>query len=197
MEKMIDLIPFLEGIVEENTEYYKSDFEYDERRLQAAMLEPSQENRTFLWLSRPCGTLCVLEREAFIRESTAHIAWTHYDYDAEHIRAYRVIVAPGREGAFALGKIQPLHYGEQVERVKRGAVHAETVELALADGTTLELPYKAYSGYSHSFTTIHGRIEHITYKPGDEAELNRILQMERITSAVRRRLPRKRKAAAR
>lgn len=74
MEKMIDLIPFLEGIVEENTEYYKSDFEYDERRLQAAMLEPSQENRTFLWLSRPCGTLCVLEREAFIRESTAHIA---------------------------------------------------------------------------------------------------------------------------
>ncbi len=197
MEKMIDLIPFLEGIVEENTEYYKSDFEYDERRLQAAMLEPSQENRTFLWLSRPCGTLCVLEREAFIRESTAHIAWTHYDYDAEHIRAYRVIVAPGRKGAFALGKIQPLHYGEQVERVKRGAVHAETVELALADGTTLELPYKAYSGYSHSFTAIHGRIERITYKPGDEADLNRILQMERITSAVRRRLPRKRKQAAR
>ena len=47
MEKMIDLIPFLEGIVEENTEYYKSDFEYDERRLQAAMLEPARKTARF------------------------------------------------------------------------------------------------------------------------------------------------------
>ena len=127
MEKKIDIIPFLAGIVEENTQHYQSDFAYDEKRLQAAMLEISQEDRTFLWMSRPCGTLCVPEREAFIKESTAHIAWTHYDYDAEHIKAYRVIVEPGREGASVLGQVKPLRYGEQVERVKRNAVHAEMV----------------------------------------------------------------------
>lgn len=63
MEKKIDIIPFLEGIVAENTHHYQSDFEHDQLCLQEATLEVSQENRTFLWLSRPCGTLCVPERD--------------------------------------------------------------------------------------------------------------------------------------
>jgi len=197
MEKKIDIIPFLAGIVEENTHSYQSDFAYDERRLQAAMLEPSQENRTFLWMSRPCGTLCVPEREAFIKESTAHITWTHYDYDAEHIKAYRVIVAPGREGAFVLGQVKPLRYGEQVERVKQNALPAELVELTFADGTELEMPYAVYSGSFHGLVSTHGRIERIHYKPGNEAELIHVLQKERVTSAVRRRPPRKKKPATR
>lgn len=197
MEKKIDIIPFLAGIVEENTQHYQSDFAYDEKRLQAAMLEISQEDRTFLWMSRPCGTLCVPEREAFIKESTAHIAWTHYDYDAEHIKAYRVIVEPGREGASVLGQVKPLRYGEQVERVKRNAVHAEMVELTFADGTELELPYAAYSGHFHSLINDHGRIERIHYKPGNELELGCVLQKERIASAVRKRTPRKKKPAVR
>lgn len=197
MEKKIDIIPFLAGIVEENTQHYQSDFAYDEKRLQAAMLEISQEDRTFLWMSRPCGTLCVPEREAFIKESTAHIAWTHYDYDAEHIKAYRVIVEPGRAGASVLGQVKPLRYGEQVERVKRNAVHAEMVELTFADGTELELPYAAYSGHFHSLINDHGRIERIHYKPGNELELDCVLQKERIASAVRKRTPRKKKPAVR
>ena len=197
MEKKIDIIPFLAGIVEENTQHYQSDFAYDEKRLQAAMLEISQEDRTFLWMSRPCGTLCVPEREAFIKESTAHIAWTHYDYDAEHIKAYRVIVEPGREGASVLGQVKPLRYGEQVERVKRNAIHAEMVELTFADGTELELPYAAYSGHFHSLINDHGRIERIHYKPGNELELGCVLQKERIASAVRKRTPRKKKPAVR
>ena len=197
MEKKIDIIPFLAGIVEENTQHYQSDFAYDEKRLQAAMLEISQEDRTFLWMSRPCGTLCVPEREAFIKESTAHIAWTHYDYDAEHIKAYRVIVEPGREGAFVLGQVKPLRYGEQVERVKQNAIHAEMVELTFADGTELELPYAAYSGHFHSLINDHGRIERIHYKPGNELELDCVLQKERIASAVRKRTPRKKKPATR
>ena len=197
MEKKIDIIPFLAGIVEENTQHYQSDFAYDEKRLQAAMLEISQEDRTFLWMSRPCGTLCVPEREAFIKESTAHIAWTHYDYDAEHIKAYRVIVEPGREGASVLGQVKPLRYGEQVERVKQNAIHAEMVELTFADGTELELPYAAYSGHFHSLINDHGRIERIHYKPGNELELGCVLQKERIASAVRKRTPRKKKPAVR
>ena len=89
MEKKADIIPFLEGIVEENTRSYQSDLKLDERILQAAMLEVRQENRTFLWMSRPCGTRCLLEREVFLRETSAHITWTHYDYDAEYIKIYQ------------------------------------------------------------------------------------------------------------
>lgn len=195
MEKKIDIIPFLHGIVEENTHHYQSDFQHDKEYLQKAVLEIGQENRTFLWMSRPCGTLCVPEREAFIKESTAHITWTHYDYDAEHIKAYRVIVFPGYVGAFVLGKIQSLHYGEQVERVKRNAIHAELVELAFSDGTELEVPYAVYPGHFCGLIAEHGRIVRIHYKPGNEAELARVLQTERMIPTVKKRTTRKKKLA--
>ena len=133
MEKKVDIIPFLEGIVEENTVSYQSDLKYDERILQAAMLEVRQEDRTFLWMSRPCGTRCLLEREVFLRETNAHTTWTHYDYDAEHIKAFRVIVAPGRPGAFVLGKIQPLNYGEEVQREMKTPLHVEAAVLPFHD----------------------------------------------------------------
>ncbi len=199
MEKKIDIIPFLEGIVEENTHSYQSDFAYDKERLQAAMLEPSQENRTFLWMSRPCGTYCFLERETFIKETPAHITWTHNDYIAEagNIKAYRVIVAPGYSGAFVLGTVKPLNYGEQVQRVMRNAVHVQLVRLVFEDGFSSDFPYEQYSRQYRGLIATHGKIETIHYKPENETELRGILQAERMISAVKKRPPRKKKPPTR
>lgn len=199
MEKKIDIIPFLQGVVEENTHHYQSDFNDDEKRLQAAMLEVHQEDRTFLWMSRPCGTYCVLEREAFIEESSAHTIWTNTDYvrQAKEIEAYRVIVAPGSPGSFVLGKIQPLNYGEQVQRVLRNAIHAKTVDVTFEDGAALTMPYQEYSEQFGRLYATHGKIERIYYKPESEAELNSILRAERMIPAVRKQTPRKKKPAAR
>lgn len=90
MEKKADIIPILEGIVEENTKSYRSDFTLDAERLTAAMLEPVPENRVFLWMSRPCGTWLFWEREVFLKDTRAHITWTHPDYiaQADRIKAY-------------------------------------------------------------------------------------------------------------
>ena len=199
MEKKIDIIPFLEGIVEENTQHYQEDFARDEKRLQAAMLEMYQEDRTFLWMSRPCGTWCVLEREAFLQETQAHAIWTGADYiaEADKIKAYRVIVAPGYPGAFVLGKVQPLNYGEQVQRVMRNAVHVQLVSLVFEDGFSSDLPYEQYSQQFRGLIAAHGKIETIHYKPENEAELCGILQAERMIPAVRKRTPRKKKPATR
>lgn len=187
MEKKIDIIPFLEGIVEKNTRSYQSDFSYDEKRLQAAMLEVRQEDRTFLWLSRPCGTNCVLEREAFLRETGAHSIWTHYEYDAEHIKAFRIIVAPGRIGSFVLGKVQPLDYWEQVQRIKQNAIHVQTMDVVFEDGASITMLYRDYSQHFRSLLSAHGKIERIRYQPENEAELACILQTERMISAAKKR----------
>lgn len=199
MEKKIDIIPFLEGIVEKNTQNYQSDFTHDEERLQAAMLETYQEDRTFLWMSRPCGTWCLLERETFLQETPAHTIWTNADYiaEADKIKAYRVIVAPGYPGAFVLGKVQPINYGEQVQRVMRNAVHVQLVSLVFEDGFSSDLPYEQYSRQFRGLIAAHGKIETIHYKPENEAELRGILQTERMIPAVRKRTPRKKKPATR
>ena len=199
MEKKIDIIPFLAGIVEENTHSYQSDFAHDERRLQAAMLEMYQENRTFLWMSRPCGTYCVLEREAFIKDTPAHIVWTYGDYvaEADKIKAYRVIVAPGYKGAFVLGAVKPLNYGEQVQRVMRNAIPAQSVEITFEDGEARTVPVDVYSTQFGRLAAEHGKATKIYYRPENEAELANILQTERMISAVRNKRPQKRKPPAR
>ena len=53
------------------------------------------------------------------------------------------------------------------------------------------------TGHFHSLINDHGRIERIHYKPGNELELDCVLQKERIASAVRKRTPRKKKPAVR
>ena len=199
MEKKIDLIPFLDGIVEKNTQHYQEDFARDEERLQAAMLETYQEDRTFLWMSRPCGTWCLLEREVFLRETPAHTIWTGTDYiaEADKIKAYRIIVAPGYPGAFVLGKVQPLNYGEQVQRVMRNAVHVQLVSLVFEDGFSSDLPHEQYSRQFRGLIAAHGKIETIHYKPENEAELRGILQTERMIPAAKKRAPRRKKPATR
>ena len=197
MEKKVDIIPFLEGVVEENTVSYQSDLKYDERILQTAMLETYQEDRTFLWMSRPCGTRCLLEREVFLRETRAHTTWTHYDYDAEHIKAFRVIVAPGRPGALVLGRIQPLNYGEQVQRVKQNALHVQTVKMTFEDKTVFTVPFTEYPSQYRSLSVTHGKVESIYYAPENEAELSCVLQAERAISAAKKRTRRPRKPQTR
>lgn len=193
MEKMIDIIRFLAGIVEENTHSYQSDFDYDRKRLQDAEWEPSQENRTFLWMSRPCGTHCVLESEAFLRGTGAHSIWTHYEYEAAQVKAFRIIVAPERTGALVLGNVQPLNYGEQVQRVKRNALLVQTVTLSFEDGEHCVLTYEDYQRQMRSLIDTHGRIEQICYAPGNAQELSCVLQTERAISYAKKRPRRPRK----
>lgn len=193
MEKKADIIPILEGIVEQNTAIYQSDFQYDIERLTAAMLDPVPENRVFLWMSRPHGTWCFLEREVYLRDTTANLTWTFPDYAAEanHIKAYRVTVAPGRPGAFVLGKLQPLDYGEQVERVKRLALPIQQVTLTFEGGEQHTMPADGYFGHGGELTRRYGKIEHIHYQPENEGELSALLHTERHPPKQRSRRPKK------
>jgi len=76
--KEISLIAFLDEVVSRNTQHYKSDFELDAQKLRDALDSPNQDERVFYFMSRPNGTWCVLERDAFLRESDGYKIWTHY-----------------------------------------------------------------------------------------------------------------------
>ncbi len=197
MEKMIDIIPFLAGIVEKNTATHQSDFLLDRKILQGATWQPHQESRTFLWMSRPCGTNCVLEAEVFQRETDAHIVWTHYEYDADRIKAYRVIVAPERAAGLVLGKVQPLNYKEQVQRVKQKALHVQSVKLQFEDGEQYNLSHEDYKRQIHGLIDVHGRVETICFVPENEHELFCTLQTERAISTRKKKSPHKKKPPTR
>ena len=199
MEKMIDVISFLGEIVRENTQLYQSDFDYDKAKLQAAAQEPEQENRTLLWMSRPCGTWCFWEREVFLRDSLAHNVWTssYYEEEAHKIKAYRVVLAPGQSGGPVLGTIQPLNYSEQIQRVKRNSVDVDTVDVTFADGEVCSLAYMEYRIRADILIAAHGRVEKIHYRPEHEEMLVQALQAERTISAVKKRPRQPRKQPSR
>ena len=195
MGKKTDIIPFLEGVVAENTKTYQDDLIMDVGQLSAAMLDPVPENRIFLWMSRPCGTWCFWEREVYLRDTEAHNTWTHPDYiaQADKIKAYRITVFPGEPapGNLVLGKVQSLNYGEQVERVKRLALPIHQVTLRFEHGETRTMPYSDYTSQFFELTRRFGEIEVVHYQPEHEGELSALLHMERHPPKQRSRRPKK------
>ena len=84
-----DILSCLTEIVQKNTRAYTTDFDFDAKRLWDSAQESDMERRSFLWMCRPLGTWCVLEREVFLDDTNANCIWTHYADCPEGILAYR------------------------------------------------------------------------------------------------------------
>ena len=92
----VDLLDNLEKIMKKNTKSYQSDFAYDREDLEEAAARadtvPLRE-RTYLWMSRHCGTWCLEEKRVFLKPTSAHHIWTYYGEDTgQRILAYTVEV---------------------------------------------------------------------------------------------------------
>ena len=116
-----DILQTLKAVLLENTASYQTDFEYDIATLQEAAKEPKIEDRTYYWLSRPCGTWCLKEKEVFLKGSPAYNIWTHYESEHDGFRAFRVVIEEKNDqGLF--GQVIPFDYGESVQRIKMAAL---------------------------------------------------------------------------
>lgn len=202
MEKRVDLIAFLSEVVRENTRHYQSDFIYDQNTLQKAAQAYDIGTRAFYWMSRPSGTWCVEEREVFIRGSGAHAIWTYYADEAEHIKAYRVVVT-GMEAGKVMGTVHSLDYRTQVQRVLANAVPAAAVTLHYNSGLVTTIPYSDYQKGVETIKPGHGGIEKLRYEAADKLELELILAREHTeqakpaVSSTRKKPRRPRKPSAR
>lgn len=177
MEKRIDLLGFLSHVVQENTRAYGEDFDYDVQKITQAAQESNMENRVFYWMSRPCGTWCVKEREVFLRDSEAYHIWTHYEAMPEGIRAYRVVVT-GRQNGRIIGDVYPLHYREQVQRVMQAALPIATVEAAYANGYIARMDFAEWEQCHGQLYKRYGEPVRIRYAPENEAELTKQIMLE-------------------
>ena len=169
-----DILNFLEKIVQRNTLAYKEDFDVDKEILWNSAQESSLEHRSFLWMSRPCGTWCVPERETYLQDSRAYKTWTFYADQPNGIKAYRVVVDGVRDGKLA-GKVIPLDYAKQVQRVIKSALPVAKIQYRDKDDSFCESSYHAFMNSSMPYDeTIHD----IRYVAKSEAELQHILMLE-------------------
>ena len=169
-----DILSHLAEIVQKNTCAYTADFDFDAKRLWDSAQETDMERRSFLWMCRPLGTWCVLEREVFLDDTNANCIWTHYADCPEGILAYRVVIEGIRDGKLA-GKIIPLDYAKQVQRVIKSALPIVKIQYRDKNGSSCENNYHAFMNSSMPYDEA---IHDIRYVPESEAELQHILMLE-------------------
>ena len=174
MGREISLIAFLDEVVSRNTQHYKSDFELDAQKLRDALDSPNQDERVFYFMSRPNGTWCVLEREVFLDDTNANCIWTHYADCPEGILAYRVVIEGIRDGKLA-GKVIPIDYAKQVQRVIKSALPVAKIQYRDKDDSFCE---NSYHAFMNSPLPFDDGIHDIRYVPESEAELQHILMLE-------------------
>ena len=169
-----DILAFLEKVVHKNTLAYTEDFDIDVKTLQNSALESDIEHRSFFWLSRPNGTWCVPEREAFLRDSGAYHTWTFCAGNPKGIMAYRVVVDRFRDSKLA-GRVIPIDYAKQVQRVIKSALPVAKIQYRDKDEYFCENSYRAFTSSPLPFDD---GIHDIRYVPESEAELQHILMLE-------------------
>lgn len=178
-----DILSYLAEVVKQNTRAYAADFDYDAKRLWDSAQETDMEHRSFLWMSRPCGTWCVLEREVFLDDTNANCIWTHYADCPEGILAYRIVVEGIRDGKLA-GKVIPIDYAKQVRRVMQSALPIVKIQYRDKNGSFCE---NSYHAFMNSTLPYEDGIHDIRYVPESEAELQHILMLEhRIEQKTKR-----------
>ena len=127
-----DVLSVLREIMSHNTKHYQSDFDIDEKIFAEAAKEPDAWDRRYLWMSRPCGTHCLKEKDVFLFNSPEYSTWTAYAATAGEIVAYAVQLN-GYEDGVLKGDLYELDYASHCAAAKNSAVYIAQVRLHCAD----------------------------------------------------------------
>ena len=180
-----DIIAALRAVVNKNTKFYKEDFKKDTKIFRAAAKKSNipEEERTFLWLSRPMGTLCVPEREAFIKGTQSHDIWTFYrkgdSSEAKSAIAY-VVVVKGKDGRKVLGSLYPIDYIKHSEHTEKVAVKTQNQRVHY-EKKDIILPSTVHT-YPESEEL--GKIVTFEYLPEKPEDLKNVLRAEKEQRAM-------------
>ena len=127
-----DVRSVLREIMSHNTKHYQTDFDIDEEILTEAAEEPNALDRRYLWMSRPCGTHCLKEKDVFLFNSPEYSTWTAYAATADEIVAYAVQLNY-RENGVLKGDLYELDYASHCAMAKNSAVYIAQVRLYSRD----------------------------------------------------------------
>ena len=131
----VDLIQSLKAVLQQNTGFYQSDFEIDRQILARAASEQEGRDKTFLWLSRPCGTHCLREREVFLKGSPAYGVWQFFgNRNHNGVLAYAAEITHN-EGDRILGNLYKLDFGQRSRHVEDKALPMDYVRVVYEHGS--------------------------------------------------------------
>lgn len=177
----VDVIAALGAVMESNTVHYKTDFQYDVEMFQKAAAAPDGDIDRLLWLSRPSGTECFYERDAYLTGNYSNHAWSYYADTKDTILAYAVEIT-GKEGGKVKGTLYELDYKAHVRRLEKDALPAASVTVKYEDGAERSFPYADWNKRRREVVQAevdHGNPVRTRFEPQSEGDLQRRLQQAR------------------
>lgn len=176
----MDILDSLGKIVELNTRHYKDDFDLDKELIPKLAVSGNPEDRRLLWMSRPCGTYTLRERETYLEGSYENNVWKFYhEQTKDTVLAYALVLKGVLDGKVA-GEIYPLDYATHVEQVKGLTCPIVKVKATFQDGEAFTLPYGNHRMLINGIAREHGKAKSILYEPESSRELSVILERERF-----------------
>lgn len=154
--------------------------ELDKELISKLAVSDRSEDKQLLWMSRPCGTYTLREREVYLDGSHENKVWRFYQEQTnDPVLAYAISLKEVRDGKI-FGNLYPLNYREHVERMKKLTCPIGNVAVAFADGNVITIPYQERRQLMNRFMPEHGAPKTMTYLPENEPELMMILKRERF-----------------
>lgn len=158
----------------------KEDFDLDKELISKLAVSERSEDKQLLWMSRPCGTYTLREREVYLEGSHENKVWRFYQEQTnDPVLAYAISLKEVRDGKI-FGDLYPLNYREHVERMKKLTCPIGNVAVAFEDGNVITIPYQERRQFMNRLMPEHGAPKTMTYLPENEPELMIILKRERL-----------------
>jgi len=159
----VDVLETLQKVVDHNTNYYQTDFEYDKEMLREAAGE-KYGNRHFLWLSRDSGTWCVPERSVYISQTSPFNSWLYYGGGQnDHIKSFWIELQ-GMDDDKVMGNILEIDYQQHLDYVCAHSFAPTSVEVVFKNPNDCRVfDYRDYDQNWESITQRYGSIDRKRY----------------------------------
>lgn len=170
----VDVLETLQKIMEHNTDYYQSDFQYDVTKLQEAAADRNAD-RHFFWMSRGSGTWCFAEPDVYIRNTSPHNTWNYYGAGnkSEHVKTFWIELK-GMRDEKVMGDIVEMDYQKHLDYLCTHAFDPSAVEMVFKNPNGCRsFSYQEYDQNFQSIVQRYGTVERVAFRVADPYELSR------------------------
>lgn len=172
----VDILSFMNEVVQRHTKYYASDFEIDKEILLEAAEKQEKQEKTFVWLCRECGTWCLQERNVFLKDTREYNTLKFYrEQTTEPILAF-IIEIMNVAATSVIGNVYALNYEEYFHHVLTVSLPTKSILFQYEHGCRIKDAEAIIDGYPDME---YGKFLSIQHQPYSQEELTGVLRREK------------------
>lgn len=170
----VNILETLQTIMEHNTDFYQTDFQYDKEKLREAA-EDRGGAREFFWMSRKSGTWCFWERDVYIRNINNHNTWEYYGGSRdERPKAFWVQILRMDDDKNIIGNVLEMDYQKHLDYLCTHSLEPTAIEVVFKNPNDVRtFSYQEYQQNWQAIGQRYGSVERSKFLVEDHHELAR------------------------